>query len=47
MLTREGVPIIEGPARRVCSDGTVGQSVYFSDCDGNLVELLSTVREGQ
>ena len=45
LLARKGVEIVEGPAGgRTCSDGVVGQSVYFNDCDGNLVELLSTVQ---
>ena len=34
--------IEEGPVRRPASDGQVGQSVYFRDPDGNLLELLST-----
>lgn len=41
-LAAAGVEIIEGPVTRTCSDNLPGQSVYFRDPDGNLVELLST-----
>ncbi len=36
------VEIVEGPVPRPAADGTAGQSVYFRDPDGNLLELLST-----
>ena len=40
LLAREGVDVLEGP---VAKSGAVGAmtSVYFSDPDGNLVELAS------
>jgi catechol 2,3-dioxygenase-like lactoylglutathione lyase family enzyme len=41
-LKTENVQIIEGPVRREAADGTIGQSVYFRDPDGNLLEFLST-----
>ncbi len=41
-LTERGVEIIEGPAPRPAADGTWGQSVYFRDPDGNLLEFLTT-----
>ena len=37
-----GIGIIEGPAPRRAADGVWGQSVYFRDPDGNLLEFLST-----
>lgn len=36
------VDVIEGPVPRPAADGGVGQSVYFRDPDGNLLEFLST-----
>ncbi len=42
MLEKNGVAVIEGPAPRPAADGVWGQSVYFRDPDGNLLELLST-----
>lgn len=41
-LAEVGVEIVEGPVPRPAADGVVGQSVYFRDPDGNLLELLST-----
>lgn len=41
-LTERGIEIIEGPAPRPAADGTWGQSVYFRDPDGNLLEFLTT-----
>ena len=41
-LRDRGVGIEEGPVARVGSEGLPGQSVYFRDPDGNLLELLST-----
>ena len=41
LLGRHGVAVIEGPAFRIASDGSKGQSVYFNDPDGNLLELLT------
>jgi catechol 2,3-dioxygenase-like lactoylglutathione lyase family enzyme len=36
------IQIIEGPAPRIANDGKPGQSIYFRDPDGNLLELLAT-----
>ena len=36
------IVIEEGPVARIGSEGLPGQSVYFRDPDGNLLELLST-----
>jgi catechol 2,3-dioxygenase-like lactoylglutathione lyase family enzyme len=36
------VEIVLGPVPRPAADATPGQSVYFRDPDGNLLELLST-----
>jgi catechol 2,3-dioxygenase-like lactoylglutathione lyase family enzyme len=41
-LNAAGIEIIEGPAPRWAVDGVLGQSVYFRDPDGNLLEFLST-----
>jgi len=41
LLDAQGVQVVEGPAPRPASDGTRGQSVYFRDPDGNLLELLT------
>jgi catechol 2,3-dioxygenase-like lactoylglutathione lyase family enzyme len=41
VLREAKVEIIDGPVRRTGAGGTEGQSVYFRDPDGNLVELLS------
>lgn len=41
-LRSRGIEIIEGPVSRVAADGVWGQSVYFRDPDGNLLEFLST-----
>jgi len=42
MLKKNGVAVLEGPVPRPAADGVWGQSVYFRDPDGNLLELLST-----
>lgn len=42
LLEHHGVAVIEGPVPRPAADGAVGQSVYFRDPDGNLLELLTT-----
>jgi catechol 2,3-dioxygenase-like lactoylglutathione lyase family enzyme len=42
LLEESAVEIIEGPVPRPGADGEMGQSVYFRDPDGNLLELLST-----
>ena len=36
------VDVILGPVPRPAADGSAGQSVYFRDPDGNLLELLTT-----
>ncbi len=41
-LAAENVEVLEGPVPRPAADGTLGQSVYFRDPDGNLLEFLST-----
>ena len=41
-LERQGVEVVEGPVQRPASDGSLGNSIYFRDPDGNLVEFLST-----
>ena len=41
-LESRGVSVIEGPVARTSADGVSGNSVYFRDPDGNLVELLAT-----
>ncbi len=41
-LNQAGIEIVEGPAPRWAADGVWGQSVYFRDPDGNLLEFLST-----
>lgn len=41
-LEAQGVEVLEGPVPRPAADGASGQSVYFRDPDGNLLELLST-----
>lgn len=43
MLAAEGIEIVEGPVPRPAADNEMGQSVYFRDPDGNLLELLTTV----
>jgi catechol 2,3-dioxygenase-like lactoylglutathione lyase family enzyme len=42
MLESRGVTVIVGPVPRTSADGLPGNSVYFRDPDGNLVELLAT-----
>lgn len=41
-LSAFGIEIEEGPVPRPAADGRLGQSIYFRDRDGNLLELLST-----
>ena len=41
MLNRNGIRIIEGPARRRTEDGKPSKSVYFRDLDDNLMELMA------
>lgn len=40
-LASHDVAVVEGPSFRLASDGSKGQSVYFRDPDGNLLELLT------
>ena len=42
LLRNNDVEIVLGPVPRPAADGGAGQSVYFRDPDGNLVELLTT-----
>jgi catechol 2,3-dioxygenase-like lactoylglutathione lyase family enzyme len=42
LLAASGVDVVEGPVPRTSADGVRGQSVYFRDPDGNLLELLAT-----
>ncbi len=42
LLEGHGIAVEEGPVPRPAADATLGQSVYFRDPDGNLLELLST-----
>ena len=42
LLERHGVAVEEGPVKRPAADGAIGESIYFRDPDGNLLELLST-----
>ena len=41
-LLDNDVEIVLGPVDRPAADGILGQSIYFRDPDGNLVELLAT-----
>lgn len=41
-LKEVGVAVREGPVPRDSNDDISGQSVYFVDPDGNLIELLAT-----
>ncbi len=41
LLESRDVQIIEGPVERTSADGKPGNSVYFRDPDGNLIELLA------
>ena len=46
-LAAAGVPLGEGPVPRTSSQEVRGQSVYFLDPDGNLIELLAENIEGE
>ncbi|MAI26463.1 MAG: VOC family protein [Myxococcota bacterium] len=41
-LREQDVEIVEGPVPRPAANGEIGQSVYFRDPDGNLLEFLAT-----
>lgn len=40
-LAANGVEVEEGPVPRPASNGERGESIYFRDPDGNLLELLT------
>ena len=42
LLKRHEISIVEGPSRRIDNQGSLAQSVYFHDPDGNLIELMAT-----
>ncbi len=42
LLEGHGIAVEEGPVPRPAADATLGQSVYFRDPDGNLLELFTT-----
>ena len=42
-LKEKNVDVIEGPVPRPAANGVWGQSIYFRDPDGNLLELLTTL----
>ncbi len=42
LLLENDVEIVLGPVDRPAADGKPGQSIYYRDPDGNLVELLAT-----
>jgi catechol 2,3-dioxygenase-like lactoylglutathione lyase family enzyme len=42
LMRRSGIEIEVGPVPRVAADGAAGQSIYFRDPDGNLLELLAS-----
>ena len=46
-LTDKGVEVIEGPVPRPAANGVWGQSIYFRDPDGNLLELLTTLEPSE
>lgn len=41
LLNRNGIKIVEGPARRRTADGKPSKSIYFRDLDDNLLELMA------
>jgi catechol 2,3-dioxygenase-like lactoylglutathione lyase family enzyme len=41
LLREHGIPVIDGPSRRVTADGRQALSIYFRDPDGNLLELMA------
>jgi catechol 2,3-dioxygenase-like lactoylglutathione lyase family enzyme len=42
LLRSHDIEIVLGPVPRPAADGSPGESVYFRDPDGNLLELLTT-----
>ena len=46
-LKEKNVDVIEGPVPRPAANGVWGQSIYFRDPDGNLLELLTTLESSE
>ena len=46
-LKEKNVDVIEGPVPRPAANGAWGQSIYFRDPDGNLLELLTTLEPSE
>ena len=46
-LKDKNVDVIEGPVPRPAANGVWGQSIYFRDPDGNLLELLTTLEPSE
>ena len=46
-LKEKNVDVIEGPVPRPAANGVCGQSIYFRDPDGNLLELLTTLEPSE
>ena len=46
-LKEKNVDVIEGPVPRPAANGVWGQSIYFRDPDGNLLELLTTLEPSE
>lgn len=40
LLEREAIAVVEGPVPRRSANGTAATSLYVSDPDGNLIELM-------
>ena len=46
-LKEKNVDVIEGPVPRPAANGVWGQSIYFRDPDGTLLELLTTLEPSE
>ena len=46
-LKEKKVDVVEGPVPRPAANGVWGQSIYFRDPDGNLLELLTTLEPSE
>ena len=46
-LKEKNGDVIEGPGPRPAANGVWGQSIYFRDPDGNLLELLTTLEPSE
>ena len=46
-LKEKNVDVIEGPVPRPAANGVWGQSIYFRDPDGNLLERLTTLEPSE